>query len=164
MPQAYDAPASPSRPANRETRDAAPVGPAGPDVERLAAVLAETATLPALLARTASPVRFIPTAYGDPCGACPQTGPDARTPAAADAILCHFGMESGYTYREPVCLACLPDAAAYELRLPDAAVWVEVPVLLVAAPPVWSGCFCNPSYGQSCEVCDGTLAERAGLL
>ena len=161
MPQAYGPSASPPLPAS----DATPTArPAGPDVERISAVLAETAAIPALLNRTAAPVRFVRTAQADPCGACPQTGPDARTPADADAVLCHLGVESGYVYREPVSVGCLGDAVAYELRLPQASVWVELPVMFLSTAPAWSGCFCNPSYGQSCEVCDGTVAERAGLL
>lgn len=157
MQKAYDAPASPQCPAIHETRAAA----IGPDVDRIAAILAETAAVPALLARTASPVRFIPTAEPDPCGACSETGPDARTPAAADAVLCHIGRESGFTYREPVCIGCLVDAATYELRIEDAAVWVELPIMFTVPRPVWSGCFCDPTRGQSCQVCDGTAAEQA---
>lgn len=160
MPSAYDPSATPELLATREKREGSVV-----DVERIADALAETAAIPGLLARTAAPVRFVPTADPDPCGACPETGPDARPPADAAALVCHVGPESGYVYREPVCLPDLSGAVGYELIThPEAAVWVEIPVLYRPAVPAWSGCFCDPTRGQSCEVCDGTLAEQAGLL
>lgn len=140
-----------------------PVVPCAPltsaDCDRISAVLAELAAMPTLLARPES-CRFVPVGVLDPCGACPEAG----TVADGDAVLCHLGSESSYVYREPVCAAHLADAATYELlQARNTQVWVEIP-LTFDQPHRVVGCSCNPTYGQSCPVCDGTLAEQAGRI
>ena len=150
MPSAYATPPSPAVPR-------APLTAA--DCDRVSAVLAELAGMPALLARPDG-CRFVPVGNLDQCGVCPEAG----TVADGDAVLCHLGTESGYVYREPVCSAHLADAATYELlQNRNTAVWVEIPWTFDEPRRVY-GCSCNPSYGQSCPVCDGTLAEQAGRI
>lgn len=150
MPSAYATPPSPAIPCT-------PLTPA--DCDRIAAVLAELAAMPTLLARPES-CRFVPVAPLDLCGACPEAG----TVSDGDAVLCHLGSESGYVYRESVCALHLSEAATYELlQSRNTQVWVEIPLTFDQPRRVY-GCSCNPSYGQSCPVCDGTLAEQAGRI
>lgn len=147
MPSAYATPPSPAE-----------VSPSSTDCDRIAGLLAEIATIPALFDHGPAFTFVSVSSYGT-CDACWMDGQSID----ADAILCR---DPHLVHREHVCTRHLADVVRYEQGVHAPAVmWVEIPLTFAPPTPAWKaayepcGCWRDPSL--SCPRCDGTAADEA---
>ena len=132
---------APDQPASRETLDS--------DLVELVEQLGD---FPATVAFTiVEPHRWWDD---EQCGYCPEPVDElGPAPRRAVAYVCYRGYRHSTdvrVYRDTVCPGDLHVAVMGKVRA-YRQVWVEIP-----AP----ACRCNPTYGQSCPVCDGTLIDE----